>query len=209
METKICNVCSIEKSITEFGIFHNNKKLRGYCKECEKEKRKHRDVAYRVQNKDRIKTSAKNYKIKHKDVIKEREKIYRETNKEKIREKNRNWRNKIKNDPLYKTKFSVSKMIHKVIKRNGYSKKSKTNFILGCSYDEFKLYLESKFEPWMNWDNYGNPKDGIYEPNKTWDIDHIVPINKANSEEELIKLNHYTNLQPLCSYKNRFIKRGD
>ena len=58
----------------------------------------------------------------------------------------------------------------------------------------------------MNWDNYGNPKDGIYAPNKTWDIDHIIPTSSAITEEDLLKLNHFTNLQPLCSYFNRFIK---
>jgi hypothetical protein len=61
----------------------------------------------------------------------------------------------------------------------------------------------------MNWDNYGNPKDGIYEINKTWDIDHIKPITTGKTEEDILKLNHYTNLQPLCSYTNRFIKRNN
>ena len=80
--------------------------------------------------------------------------------------------------------------------------------ILGCNSQTLKQHLESKFESWMNWDNYGNPKDGVYEPNKTWDIDHIIPLSSAINEEELIKLNHYTNLQPLCSYNNRFIKKN-
>lgn len=59
----------------------------------------------------------------------------------------------------------------------------------------------------MTWDNKGNPKDGIYELNKTWDVDHIIPLSSAKSVEDIIKLNHYTNLQPLCSYVNRFIKK--
>ena len=59
----------------------------------------------------------------------------------------------------------------------------------------------------MNWDNKGNPKDGILELNKTWDIDHIIPISTAITEEDIIRLNHYTNLQPLCSYYNRNIKK--
>lgn len=49
-------------------------------------------------------------------------------------------------------------------------------------------------------------KDGIIEPNKTWDIDHIKPLVTAINESDVILLNHYTNLQPLCTYKNRFIK---
>jgi len=67
--------------------------------------------------------------------------------------------------------------------------------------------LEKQFESWMNWNNKGNPKDGKFEINKTWDIDHIIPLSSATTEEELIKLNHYTNLRPLCSYYNRWIKK--
>lgn len=32
------------------------------------------------------------------------------------------------------------------------------------------------------------------------------PISSAKTEEEAIKLCHYTNFQPLCSYTNRYIK---
>ena len=76
---------------------------------------------------------------------------------------------------------------------------------MGCTYEIFKLYLESKFEPWMNWGNYG-----LYngEKNFGWDIDHIIPMSTANTEGEIIKLNHYTNLQPMCSKTNRDIKRN-
>jgi hypothetical protein len=45
----------------------------------------------------------------------------------------------------------------------------------------------------MSWNNYG--KTG-------WHIDHIIPLSSANSEEEIIKLCHYTNLQPLWSEDN-------
>ena len=94
------------------------------------------------------------------------------------------------------------------LRNNGFKKLSRTEQILGCSYEQLKEYLESKFEDWMNWDNQGNPKDGIFEINKSWDIDHIIPISSAKDEIELFKLNHYSNLQPLCSYTNRFIKRN-
>ena len=61
----------------------------------------------------------------------------------------------------------------------------------------------------MSWENYGNPKDGILEPNKTWDIDHIEPISNAKNEEKLLELNNFKNLQPLCSYYNRQVKRDN
>ena len=59
----------------------------------------------------------------------------------------------------------------------------------------------------MNWENKGNPKDGIFELNKTWDIDHIISLASGTTIDEIIKLNHYINLQPLCSYTNRYIKK--
>ena len=87
-----------------------------------------------------------------------------------------------------------------------YTKKSKSCEILGCSFNELKTHLESKFEPWMNWDNRGLIKNGEF--NIGWDIDHIIPLSSAKTEEEIIKLNHYTNLQPLCSMINRCIKKS-
>jgi hypothetical protein len=92
------------------------------------------------------------------------------------------------------------------LKTRGYKKSSKTTEILGCTFEEFKMYLESKFEPWMNWTN-----KGLYngELNYGWDIDHIIPLSSARTEEDVIRLNHYTNLQPLCSKMNRDIKRSN
>jgi hypothetical protein len=100
--------------------------------------------------------------------------------------------------------LKVRRLIKNSINRKKFTIKSKTYKILGCSYCELKIYLESKFEPWMNWDNYGKYNG---ELNYGWDIDHIVPLSSAKTEEEIIKLNHYTNLQPLCGYINRVIKR--
>lgn len=56
----------------------------------------------------------------------------------------------------------------------------------------------------MTWDNHG-----LYngELNFGWDIDHIIPISSAKTEDEVINLNHYTNLQPLCGKINRDIKK--
>ena len=57
----------------------------------------------------------------------------------------------------------------------------------------------------MSWDNHG-----LYNGQQCygWDIDHIIPVSSANTEEDVIRLNHYTNLQPLCSHINRDIKKN-
>jgi hypothetical protein len=58
----------------------------------------------------------------------------------------------------------------------------------------------------MTWDN-----KGLYngELNYGWDIDHVIPVSSGMTEEEVVKLNHFTNLQPLCSKINRDIKRNN
>jgi len=176
---------------------------------------------YREDNKDKIKEKSKNYYLNNTDKVKEKAKKWEEQNKEKRKEQSKNWRENNKelinqnyrerrnNDPLFKLACNTRSNIRDSIKRQNYSKKTKTYQILGCSYEELKTYLESKFEAWMTWDNYGTPLNEILEPNKTWDIDHIIPIASATTEEEIIKLNHYTNLQPLCSFHNRKVKRDN
>jgi hypothetical protein len=71
---------------------------------------------------------------------------------------------------------------------------------LGMIIDEFRQYLESKFEPGMNWENQGK-KGG---KKNGWHIDHIYPLSKIDlqDEEKFKKANHYTNLQPLWAIDN-------
>ena len=66
---------------------------------------------------------------------------------------------------------------------------------LGCSIPDFIIHIEGLFLPGMTWDNYG-----FYG----WHFDHIKPLSEFNvaSEEELIKMSHYTNLQPLWAEDN-------
>ena len=147
----------------------------------------------------------KKYVEKNFDKISNYKKEYDNRNKDKLN-KNRIIRkkNKYLTDINYRIKVKIRNIIFKSFKRFGYSKVSKTNEILGCSFEEFKLHLESNFEDWMTWEN-----KGLYngEPNYGWDIDYIIPISSAETEDDIIRLNHYTNLQPLCSRINRNIKK--
>ena len=164
---------------------------------------------------DKIIAQRKRYYQKHIEQIKEKDKlkylrrksIIQENNKQNREIINKKYRDHIskrmKIDPLFKLSRDIPKLVRISIKRYGYSKKSKTYQILGCDWETLKSHIENQFEPWMNWENKGKYNG---ELNYGWDIDHIIPVSKAKNEEEMIRLNHYTNLQPLDSFVNRYIK---
>lgn len=110
------------------------------------------------------------------------------------------------NDKVFLLRRNVSNLIRNYFKNKNHIKKSKTQEILGCSFEEFKFYLESKFKSWMNWQNYGKYNGTL---NYGWDMDHIIPISSAKTEKDVIQLNHFTNFQPLCSKINRDVKKDN
>jgi hypothetical protein len=73
------------------------------------------------------------------------------------------------------------------------NKSHRTFEIIGCTPIELVEHLEQKFVSGMCWDNHG--KHG-------WHIDHIIPLSSAKNKEELYRLCHYTNLQPLWAIDN-------
>ena len=107
---------------------------------------------------------------------------------------------------MFRLITSIRNLIYNSFYYNGYVKKSKTYEILGCTFEELKIHLESRFEDWMTWENKG---DYNGEFDYGWDIDHIIPLSTAESEEDIIRLSHFTNLQPLCSKMNRDIKKNN
>jgi hypothetical protein len=159
---------------------------------------------YREKNKAEILRKAKEYREANKERIKKVKKEYNKNNRDKI---NEYFRQRKINDKLFKLSNNIRNLIKVSLKSKGVKKNTKSEKILGCTYEEFKQHIESLWEPWMNWDNYGNWNGTPTEPNTAWDIDHIIPKSKGSTEDEVIKLNHYTNLQPLCSYYNRRIKK--
>jgi len=148
----------------------------------------------------------KNYQINNKESILEKRKKYYQDNKELIKNKVKEYkRNKRKIDPLFKLTENIRNLIKNGLKNSNILKSSKTEQILECSYIDFKIYLESKFESWMSWENYGKYNG---ELNYGWDIDHITPLFGCTDNDEIINLNNHNNLQPLCSKVNRDIKRN-
>lgn len=93
---------------------------------------------------------------------------------------------------IQKTREKISSCIRKGISRRGFTKMSPTQEILGCSYEYARDHISTMFLEGMSWDNHGD-----------WHIDHIIPISHANTYDEVVLLNHYTNLQPLWGKDNR------
>ena len=162
---------------------------------------------YRDENIENSKKYAKEYYLKNSDKLKDKAKSYYTDNKSAITIQKRNYSAiKRKTDPVYKLKELVKTSIRQAFKKVGKQKNNRTEIILGCSIDEFRQHLESKFEIWMTWENHG-----LYNgtENYGWDIDHIIPLKTTMTEDDVITLCHFTNLQPLCSYINRDVKRSN
>ena len=204
MEYKKCNKCKCDKLIGEFAAHKTCKGgVDSICKICVTERKR----LYREKNREFLREKNKEYKKINKEVITEKRKLIYIRDKEKIKEQHtKSVKKRMLNDTVYRLKNSIKSLISTSIRKNGFKKKSRTHEILGCSISDFKIYLESKFEPWMNWENKGLYNGKL---NFGWDIDHVIPVSSAKTEEDLYKLNHYTNLQPLCSYINRYVKKDN
>jgi hypothetical protein len=201
---KKCSKCDINKELYEFNIgkrYFDGR--RSECRECQKISSK----LYKEKNRSVINEKARSQYSQFPEIQKERSKKWEENHNEDFRnsylksnkkweEKNKDKRREYKNnystqrlktDSLFKLSRNVRIRINKFLK----NKKNNSLDIIGCSYLQLKEHLEKKFNNGMSWDNYGK-----------WHIDHIIPLSSANNEDEVYKLCHHTNLQPLWAEDN-------
>jgi hypothetical protein len=183
METKICCKCREEKKVIEFNVSKRNKDgFRGECKLCQKN--------YYLLNADKIrKQRIERYEL---NTVKEliSNKKYYKKNKDLIINK---LREKKQNNYNIRLISNLRSRLVLFVKTNKIHKDNQTIDLLGCSPSDLREHLEKQFKYGMSWDNYG-----FYG----WHIDHIIPLSHAKNEEDLFKLCHYTNLQPLWSKDN-------
>lgn len=157
------------------------------CKSCIKDNRK----SHYIKNKSKILKQKSKYYRDNSGVIKLKRKEYVKHNKSKVNKLSNEYEKRRKRiDPTYKLRRSLKNRCGQAFKRKSWRKLG-TEKLLGCTFEEGNLHLESQFTIGMNWCNYGE-----------WHIDHIIPLSSAKTEKELIKLCHYTNLQPLWALDN-------
>ena len=194
----ICKVCQLkhQNQYHEINKERNNKRSREYNK-ANKERLSAYGERYRQENKLRQKEYDKKRRQEKRDLLNQANKIYREANREKINEYVRNRR---KMDPVLRATCNLRRRLYDFCKHSRLNKNFKTMDSVGLTSTEFKSYIESLFLDGMSWYNYGRGAD-------KWAIDHIKPLRTATTVDELFKLNHYTNLQPLWNSEN-YIKGG-
>ena len=205
-ETKSCPKCGETKCVSEF---YNDKYrkdgIRYSCKKCEqasdnKEKRKIRFKAYYEADKPKFQKKNKVYYDENTEQRSAYQKAYYRDNKDEIIIKSCEYkRKKRKLDPLFNIVNSCRLQVHRAFGAIGQKKNNSSLKILGLdTWERFGDYLSNQFYDRvtgekMTLDNYGF---------HSWHIDHIIPLSTAKTEEDVIKLCHYTNLQPLWAEDN-------
>jgi hypothetical protein len=176
---KKCKKCGIDKNLCDFRYRQDRKIYYSQCKECEKLYKKNRHLKNIEENKN----SRKDYYERNKEKIISKVIQYQK--------ENNTWMKKYKSDPIFRMNHNVRGRIREFLNSKKISKKNKTSIIVGCNQQELKEFLEQKFYSDMSWDNYGK-----------WHIDHIIPLSSAQNEDEILKLCHFSNLQPLWAEDN-------
>ena len=219
---KTCKYCGITKDVECF------RKNRNKCKDCEKEYKKEYNKLYREKHLEELKQYQKRYREENKEVLKQKQKDYYkkyyEKHKEEVLHKNKIWidnnknkrqlkikewetrnhdkilkrklerrKQRLREDTVYKLKMQTRDVIKKSFRGVLKGKRGRTTELLGCDLDFFVNYLLDTYK-----NNYGIEWDKIEKVH----IDHIIPLATAKTEEDVIKLCHYTNLQLLKAKDN-------
>lgn len=196
--SKICAKCKVEKTLSEYGKCSTCfLKVKSSCRECRNLEYLEditRIKKYKEDNKDYLKWYNKKWQSENKEYVKQCKILYKSENKDLINSYRRDYTKRRRlEDKTFKLICDIRSLILQSYKRacNGeFTKSNKTEEILGCSLLQFIEHLQSLFLEDMFLENHGNCE-------KCWHIDHKIPISSAKTAEEIIKLNHYTNLQPM------------
>jgi hypothetical protein len=147
--------------------------------------------AWREANPERAAEISRKWMADHKEFMREYRREYQKTHREHLNALERVRRKERKKaDVQYKIACNLRTSLYNSLK-HGW-KKSSALTLLGATVAEFVKYIESLWEPGMNWSNWSNGQD-------CWNLDHIQPIVQFNLEdiEQQRVCFHFSNFQPL------------
>lgn len=177
------------------------------CVECNKENTKEwrennsqYEQTYKQENRERILLAARNNAVKWRLNNKEKHNQYSKKWAQENKSKRDEWRRKsekkrLSSDIMYALSRRTRHRIAEAFRRQGFKKSGQTHQLVGCDWDLLKRHIENQFLDGMSWENRNK-----------WHIDHIIPLASAKTEEDIVRLCHYTNLQPLWAQDN--LKKG-
>jgi hypothetical protein len=180
---KKCSRCGFEGDPALF------RKTKNHCNPCANRYTRE----WKANNKERNDTYQQKYHVE-----------YYKKNKDKIRNRQKeNWEyissvqgvyrsQRRANDPLYKLAGDLRCRIIVSLRGRGYTKRSRTTELLGADFATVQAHLIAT----------AVRRYGKYFPKRKYHIDHIIPNSSAKTEDELIRLQHYTNLQFLTPKDN-------
>lgn len=151
------------------------------------------------QCKKKIAHQQKKKRMEHPERYKQYMDRYYKNNKEKVIARNYLYAsNRRLQDKVYNLSIVLRQRFYRALKGN--YKIGSAVADLGCSLEEFKTYIESKFKPGMSWDNH--TRSG-------WHLDHVIPLSSFDltDPKQVKQALHHTNLQPLWAEEN--LRKGN
>ncbi len=144
---------------------------------------------WELSNLEKVRQKQRQYVARNKEKVMAAKRRWKKSNPDKILELSRRRRL----NPHHRLREALSSRINQALNKRSCG--IKTIEILGCSLDNFIIYLESLWQVGMSWDNYG--RNG-------WNVDHIMPcaIFDLTKPEHQKRCFHFSNLQPMWEFDN-------
>lgn len=203
---KICSNCMVEKKIEDFRHkkYGRSNHLYGPMSECRSCQIEY-NMAYNKKMKGKLPPKTKEQTLKNTEYMRQKKlndpeyhekclaRARKAKNTEECRAKARIQRKKWLENPANRIAKNMRDRMRAALR--GLSKKESTLNMTGIPFEDLKIYLESKFDDHMSWDNYGT---------KGWHVDHIIPCNFFDFEKEEHQqiCFYYKNLQPMWAKAN-------
>ncbi len=183
---------------------------KAYCKQWRLknlERRKVYQQQWITKNRKRINASSKAWREKHPEIVAASHKRHYLENRKRLlaeqklyrqqrRELNNAYRRKrFAIDPAFRMLLNLRGRLTRALK--GLNKTETTKGLLGCSMEDFRLHIESNWEPKMSWSNYGK-KEG------QWSLDHMIPcaLFDLSKPEHQKRCFHFSNIRPMWAIPN-------
>lgn len=185
-----CSACNQEMDVSAFRVKAGRPV--GRCKECQNAMLREKYASNVDGIRDRLREHGKKRRERHGERLNAEKRVYVEANRQKVTDRQNRWaKAKLRTDEMFAIKKRLRSLMVNAFNSVGSAKSAETEAILGCTFEEFKAHIERQFLAGMSWSNRGE-----------WHLDHIVPLATAQSPEDVIRLNHFTNYRPLWAADN-------